>query len=456
MIVRFLAPNGSPQRALDYVHSSHDEWGREREVTLVAGSPTAFLAATRDLAFTRPYQSCVLAWSAGDSPSVRQLDQVLDCLLNAMACGLPLHRLAYAALRHDRAGSTDVHVLVSAVDLGTGKHHNPAPPGWQKLYGLLQDWANEQFGWTSPLDEERQRWIQPARPSYLHWAAGTPSVKHVIVETAQHWIETQVVTCRATLIQRLQAVAGLYVVGVADGRLRLIFEPGPAQDNTPVELALQRCAVTRPVRFQLSGQACRHVSQFELAPRPALGGPKSTRTFQDDKAQEEERRRRQRRADLSLFAMNTEIERLADKRRARRLAKGRDLTTWPDNPVIPTETPLISNFEEHRHGSETNPFFDFPLDAGNRGPIRTGFAEFVGAAIQRLEQFLERFGEKVGHLQSGVEELARWISSRRRAGAQRARAFLQGSTPGADATTKPQDKDDAIPQSTRIPGVGRR
>ena len=85
MIVRFLAPNGSPQRALDYVLSSHDEWGRERDVTLVAGSPTAFLAATRDLVFTRPYQSCVLAWSAGDSPSARQLDQVLDCLVNAMA-----------------------------------------------------------------------------------------------------------------------------------------------------------------------------------------------------------------------------------------------------------------------------------------------------------------------------------------------------------------------------------
>ena len=433
MIVRFLAPNGSPQRALDYVLSSHDEWGRERDVTLVAGSPTAFLAATRDLVFTRPYQSCVLAWSAGDSPSARQLDQVLDCLVNAMACGLPLHRLAYAALRHDRCGSTDVHVLVSAVDLGTGKHHNPAPPGWQKLYGLLQDWANEQFGWTSPLDEERQRWIQPARPSYLHRAAGTPSVKHVIVETAQYWIETQVVTCRATLIQRLQAVPGLYVVGVADGRLRLIFEPGQAQDNTPVELALQRCAVTRPVRFQLSGQACRHVSQFELAPRPVLRKSSRTKTFQDDEAQEEERRRRQRRAELSLFAMDAEIERLAGKRRARHRAKGRDLTTWPDNLIIPTETPLIANFAEHPHGAETKPFFDTSVDAENRGPIRTGFAELAGAAIQRIEQLLERFGDKVGHLQSGVEELARWVSSRRSAGAQRARAFLQGSTPGAAA-----------------------
>ena len=109
MIVRFLAPNGSPQRALDYVLSSHDEWGRERDVTLVAGSPTAFLAATRDLVFTRPYQSCVLAWSAGDSPSARQLDQVLDCLVNAMACGLPLHRLAYAALRHDRQQASLSH-----------------------------------------------------------------------------------------------------------------------------------------------------------------------------------------------------------------------------------------------------------------------------------------------------------------------------------------------------------
>ena len=97
----------------------------------------------------------------------------------------------------------------------------------------------------------------------------------------------------------------------------------------------------------------------------------------------------------------------------------------------------------------------FVTTARNEALVATKL-DHISAAIQRIEQLLERFGDKVGHLQSGVEELARWVSSRRSAGAQRARAFLQGSTPGAAAANERPDKDDAIQQSTRILGIGRR
>ena len=225
MMLRFVPPRGSPRQALGYVLSHTDEWGRPREVTLVAGSPNIFLAAACDLPFRHRYQSAVLAWSAGESPADEQLDQVLDRLFEAMACGLPLQRMAYLTVRHDRLDATDVHVLVAAVDLGTGRHFNPAPPGWQRLYGLLQDWANLQFDWSNPRDEGRQRWIQPARQPRLHRLADTPSVKQVFVEAALHWIESEAVTSRKALVQKLEEAPGAKVIGVADGRLRLLFDP---------------------------------------------------------------------------------------------------------------------------------------------------------------------------------------------------------------------------------------
>ena len=69
-MLRFVPPRGSAPQALGYVLSHIDELGRPREVTLVAGSPNVFLAAACDLPFRHRYQSAVLAWSPGESPSV--------------------------------------------------------------------------------------------------------------------------------------------------------------------------------------------------------------------------------------------------------------------------------------------------------------------------------------------------------------------------------------------------
>ena len=100
--------------------------------------------------------------------------------------------------------------------------------------------------------------------------ADTPSVKQVFVEAALHWIESEAVTSRKALVQKLEEAPGAKVIGVADGRLRLLFDPERLQGQTPMAVALKRCAAKRPVRFQLSGRACLDTSHLGFKPRPAL------------------------------------------------------------------------------------------------------------------------------------------------------------------------------------------
>ena len=423
MMLRFVPPRGSPRQALGYVLSHTDEWGRPREVTLVAGSPNIFLAAACDLPFRHRYQSAVLAWSVGESPNDQQLDQVLDRLFDTMACGLPLQRIAYLAVRHDRLDATDVHVLVAAVDLGTGKHFNPAPPGWQRLVGLLQDWANLQFDWSDPRNEGRQRWIQPARQPRLHRLADTPRVKQFVVEAALDWIETRAVTSRSTLVQKLQEVPGVQVVGVADGRLRLLFDPERLQGQVPMAVALKRCAAKRPVRFQLSGRACLDTSHLGFKPRPALRDADREK-HQDEQSQEAARRSRMEAARKALQALEAEIERRASLLTRRHVMKV-DLTVWPDGSFAldNLSTPPIAS--EHHHGSEAEPAVQSPVLEGSDGPLRAGrLAAFAGATVRTIDQLLGRLGQQIERLQLGIGEIAQLVSRQRSADAERARAYL--------------------------------
>ena len=423
MMLRFVPPRGSPRQALGYVLSHTDEWGRPREVTLVAGSPNIFLAAACDLPFRHRYQSAVLAWSAGESPADEQLDQVLDRLFEAMACGLPLQRMAYLTVRHDRLDATDVHVLVAAVDLGTGRHFNPAPPGWQRLYGLLQDWANLQFDWSNPRDEGRQRWIQPARQPRLHRWADTPSVKQVFVEAALHWIESEAVTSRKALVQKLEEAPGAKVIGVADGRLRLLFDPERLQGQTPMAVALKRCAAKRPVRFQLSGRACLDASHLAFRSRPVLRDAGREKQLQEE-SQEAERQSRREAARNALFALEAEIERRTSLLARRRATKA-DLTAWPDGPIAQDNlsTPPIAS--EHHHGSEAEPAVQSPVLEGSDGPLRAGrLAAFAGATVRTIDQLLGRLGQQIERLQLGIGEIAQLVSRQRSADAERARAYL--------------------------------
>lgn len=455
MMLRFVPPQGSPAQALGYVLSHTDELGRTREVTLVAGSPNIFLAAAGDLPFRHRYQSAVLAWSVGESPNDQQLDQVLDRLFDTMACGLPLQRIAYLAVRHDRLDATDVHVLVAAVDLGTGKHFNPAPPGWQRLFGLLQDWANLQFDWSDPRNEGRQRWIQPARQPRLHRLADTPRVKQVVVEAALDWIETRAVTSRSTLVQKLQEVPGVQVVGVADGRLRLLFDPERLQGQVPMAVALKRCAAKRPVRFQLSGRACLDTSHLGFKPRPALRDADREKQHQDEQSQEAVRRSRMEAARKALQALEAEIERRASLLTRRHVMKV-DLTVWPDGSFAldNLSTPPIAS--EHHHGSEAQPALDGPVLDEADGPIRTGrLAAFAGATIRRVDELLGRLGQQIERLQLGIGEIAQRVSRQRRADAERARAYLARAIAREGLETQSTSDEHSVQRPVGATGIRR-
>ncbi len=454
MIIRFIAPSGSPRQALQYVLAAKDEQGRAREVTLIAGSARGFLAAAGELAFKQAYSSCVLGWAPGEWPDLEELDQVLDRLIVTMGTGLAPERLAYVAVRHDCNDRTDVHVLLACVDLASGKHHNAAPPGWLGLYKLLRDWANTRFNWSSPTYQPRQRWIQPARQRYLRRQAETPTVKHTVVELVDSWIKTQVVNGRDDLVRKLNELPGLRVISTSNGRLNLIYAPvktvEQTEDQSP-STALDRCAVRSPVRFVLSGRALLDSARLDFTPAwhpESHHGQPEQADEEDD--QEAKRRRRRQTADEALLQLEHELERRARLLARRHAAPGIHLGQWPFQSEFSN---VRRNFlMEKINESTAREQALGETVARTARSLSAAITAGLGASLERIDRAIDRIGSKIGKLHEGAHYLAQRVSDRRRAGAANARTYLQNALGGARAEDLPSTTD-AEPAAT--PGTHR-
>ena len=165
-MIKFLPLSGSPRQAVDFCMGPISSDGSEREVVRLRGNEEIFVSVSSALSFREQYKSCVIAWSPGDVPS----SEVLDCLLDdfSILCFSGLHptRFAWVAFEHRNRDKVDVHVLVANVDLASGRHFNPSPPGARPAFDALRDFYNFTYGWARPDD---------VKNSSLVWAGRRPS-----------------------------------------------------------------------------------------------------------------------------------------------------------------------------------------------------------------------------------------------------------------------------------------
>ncbi len=208
MMLKFLNQGGTqPKLAVKYCKAVLEpEHGGRDAVVVLRGSPKEFVRIAEALPFRERYKSAVIAWAPGDVPTSGQLDELLKDFQEVSFAGLSPDRFCWCVFLHQKGSRTDVHVLVATVDLETGKHFNPAPPGWMKSYDPLRDMHNYRHGWSSPADPRLARAVQPgSRPRWVaaklrEALAVEPNTKQVLQDFVLDLVLRKKVRTRADIV----------------------------------------------------------------------------------------------------------------------------------------------------------------------------------------------------------------------------------------------------------------
>ncbi|WP_156418543.1 relaxase/mobilization nuclease domain-containing protein [Aureimonas sp. D3] len=147
------------------------------------------------------YTSGVVSFALEDAPSEAQQNQVMDEFERTAFAGLESDQYAVLWVRHSHTegGRVELHFVTPRMELASGRAFNIAPPGWQSLYGTLQNTLNGENRWADPHD--------PARARDRHVTLEAPErardreAVHTMVEG---WIEHGLVRDRAEIVAALQ------------------------------------------------------------------------------------------------------------------------------------------------------------------------------------------------------------------------------------------------------------
>ena len=162
MHIKFISRGkGSAKSAEEYLLQEHDHNGEIRaDVQVLRGNPSHVSQLADSLDFKHRYTSGVIAWHKDDTPTDKQIAQVLDDFERVAFAGLEPNQYTYYAVLHEESnGAKHVHVITPRVELSTGKSMNIAPPNHQKTYDVLVDKYNTKHNWASPKDLHRRKLV---------------------------------------------------------------------------------------------------------------------------------------------------------------------------------------------------------------------------------------------------------------------------------------------------------
>lgn len=149
--------SGSARRAIDYLLQDHDSSGELRGgVDVLRGDPMAVADLADSLDFKWRYSSSVVGWALEEDPTPEEIEAVLNDIEAAYFAGIPAHRVQWCAVLHTgQDGRKDLHIVTACVDLESGLHFNPLPPGHMRLMDAMRDYHNWSNGWARPDDPAR-------------------------------------------------------------------------------------------------------------------------------------------------------------------------------------------------------------------------------------------------------------------------------------------------------------
>jgi len=224
MIVKWLRHGtGDVERAVEYLMNTFNHKKEKRErVTLLRGDPTLLAELGKEMKRMGKkwiYSSAVISFHPEDNIDEKVLQEILDEFERCMCAytGVDPSRLCYVAVFHQENNNRHIHVVVLRMDLETGKSVNPAPPGWERLYGLFRRYMELKYGLVNADERRRPVTVLPEHVDRTEWFKDREKVKeeitNYVLTKLRHYISLGQKVGRDTVIEILKELGELNRVG---------------------------------------------------------------------------------------------------------------------------------------------------------------------------------------------------------------------------------------------------
>lgn len=230
---------GDANKAADYLTNDVDHKGEQRgSVEVHSGDIYLTAEIANSLEFKNRYWSSVIGFHPQDKPTPEQIDEIISEVNKTLFAGMDESRFAHSWVIHrDPDGHVDIHNFGAKVDLETGKHFNPLPPGWQKALDPVRDYFNAKYGWKSPDIEahpENARLVQPGYTAHTTpldaIKMGVEDPRTIITNYIMKGIENGLIETRDDIIQHLHD-AGLETPRIGETYITIKDPSGGKNDR---------------------------------------------------------------------------------------------------------------------------------------------------------------------------------------------------------------------------------
>jgi len=224
MIVSWLRyGTGDVKRAVEYLMDKFNHRKEKRDrITLLRGEPKFLTELGEEMKKSGKkwiYSSAVISFHPEDYINEQVIEGVLNEFERCMSAytGVDPSRLCYMAVYHQENHNRHMHVVVLRMDLETGKSVNPAPPGWERLYGLFRRYMELKYGLVNTDERRRPLSALPDHVDRSEWFKDREKVKQEIteyvLERLRHYIRLGQDVGRDTVIEILKELGEINRVG---------------------------------------------------------------------------------------------------------------------------------------------------------------------------------------------------------------------------------------------------
>jgi hypothetical protein len=202
---------GNAKEAQKYLFRKLDSKGNIRAgIKLIHGNPNAVSNLCNSLAFKYKYTSCVIAWHKDDNPTEEEKQETLNKFIDMAFAGLNPNQYSYYAVEHlEDDGSSHYHIILSRVEMTTGKSYNIAPPGSEKFYNVLVEELNTKYDWAKASDAKRKKLV--VQDDEKHYQSSTAEVRNDITQEILNGIESGTIKNQRDVLAHLDNFPGVTV-----------------------------------------------------------------------------------------------------------------------------------------------------------------------------------------------------------------------------------------------------
>jgi hypothetical protein len=252
MIVKWLNKSKNVKSAVEYVLSEVNSKNQEREeLRVLRGDPELLLEVAREIKRKHVYSSAVIAFHPDEVVTNEVIEDVLDSFEKVMGAYAGVadprtdegrERLCWVAVWHKEGDNRHVHVIALRHDLKTGLSVNPAPPGWEGIYGLWRRYMIAKHDLIDPDATEHKRVasILPPHAERSEWLKDREKAKEKITEYVITRLLSEGEYSREKIVKILSEIAEVSrvsekYISVKIGETKLRLKGGIYDANTDVE-----------------------------------------------------------------------------------------------------------------------------------------------------------------------------------------------------------------------------